>query len=90
MLKATTIEGAWCADDISSGGEAMPTDARDTRTLKGKLRAGEAVYGTFSQLGSASTIDVLGASGFDFVVVDTEHAPYGRESMAALVRAAQG
>jgi 4-hydroxy-2-oxoheptanedioate aldolase len=58
--------------------------------IKARLRAGGTEYGTFAQLGAAAVVDVLGAAGFDFVVVDTEHGPLGRETMAALVRAAQG
>lgn len=43
--------------------------------------------GTWSQFASAEVIDILGASGFDFTIVDTEHGAFGLETAEGLVRA---
>jgi 2-keto-3-deoxy-L-rhamnonate aldolase RhmA len=55
---------------------------------KAKLRRGEPVIGAFSFLGDPAAIEILGGTGLDFVIVDTEHTPRGVESLAELVRAA--
>jgi 4-hydroxy-2-oxoheptanedioate aldolase len=60
------------------------------RSLKQRLRAGDSITGTFVQIAAPALVEILGAAGFDFAIVDTEHGPIGRDSMAASVRAAQG
>jgi 4-hydroxy-2-oxoheptanedioate aldolase len=59
-------------------------------SLKQRLHAGEYLTGTFVQIAAPALVDILGAAGFDFVIIDTEHGPIGRDTMAVLVRAAQG
>ena len=58
--------------------------------LKEKIKAGQKVLGTFHELGSATAIEVLGYSGLDFVIIDTEHGPLGAERVQELIRAANG
>ena len=45
------------------------------------------VIGTWSQFANPEVIDVLGASGFQFTIVDTEHGHFGLETAENLVRA---
>jgi 4-hydroxy-2-oxoheptanedioate aldolase len=49
-------------------------------------RAGVAI-GTWSQIASAEVIDIVGASGFDFTIIDAEHGAFGLETAEQLVRA---
>lgn len=59
--------------------------------LKQRLRRGDTLVGTFSQITSPGVVELLGRLGFDFVIVDTEHgatSPYGPE-LENLIRAAR-
>jgi 4-hydroxy-2-oxoheptanedioate aldolase len=58
--------------------------------LKKKLSAGEAVLGTFVGTDSADLVEILGNSGFDFVILDMEHAPGTPQSIMGQIRAAEG
>jgi 4-hydroxy-2-oxoheptanedioate aldolase len=57
--------------------------------LKKKLLAGKPALGTFVGTGSADLVDILGISGFDFVILDTEHAPGTPISIMGQIRAAE-
>ncbi|MDO4227225.1 2-dehydro-3-deoxyglucarate aldolase [Neisseria sp.] len=43
--------------------------------LRQKLKAGETLIGCWSALGSPITTEVLGLAGFDWLLLDGEHAP---------------
>lgn len=58
-------------------------------TLKERLKKGDVVLGTFSSIPSASVVEVIGHSGLDFIIIDTEHGPVSIESAENLVRAAE-
>jgi 4-hydroxy-2-oxoheptanedioate aldolase len=58
--------------------------------LKKKLLAGEAVLGTFVGTDGADLVEILGNSGFDFVILDMEHAPGTPQSIMQQIRAAEG
>jgi 4-hydroxy-2-oxoheptanedioate aldolase len=58
--------------------------------LKKRLLAGEAVLGTFVGTDSADLVEILGISGFDFVILDMEHAPGTPQSIMGQIRAAEG
>ena len=47
-------------------------------------------FGTWVKLGTLETLEMLAIAGFDFVVVDMEHAPHSLESAYRLIVAAQG
>lgn len=47
------------------------------RTLKERLRAGEVCVGTHTYSASAANVEIIGRAGFDWVLVDCEHAPVG-------------
>ncbi|GHS86356.1 4-hydroxy-2-oxovalerate aldolase [Synergistales bacterium] len=59
-------------------------------TLKKRLLAGEIVLGTFVWADGVNSVEILGNSGFDFVILDTEHAPGTPESIINQLRAAEG
>jgi len=57
------------------------------KSLTEMLTAERPVLGTWSQLGSPEAIDILGAAGFDFTIIDAEHGSFGMEAVENLVRA---
>lgn len=57
--------------------------------LRKKMNAGSPVVGTFAHLGGQVTIECLGLAGLDFVVIDTEHAPFSHQEAMDMVRAAE-
>lgn len=59
------------------------------RAFAKKLRSRTPVIGTFVKLRDPSVIEMLGLCGFDFVIIDAEHAPFGRESLAVATLAAR-
>ncbi len=52
------------------------------------VRAGRTVVGTWLMGPHPSQVEIVAASGFDFVVLDTEHGSYDLEAAEPLVRAA--
>jgi 4-hydroxy-2-oxoheptanedioate aldolase len=57
--------------------------------LRQALEARQVVYGTWVQTPSPEVVEILGWSGWDFVILDLEHGPYGPESLPHLIRAAE-
>lgn len=57
--------------------------------LRSRLAAGAPVLGTWAQTPSPELIEMLGLTGFDFVVLDMEHGYFGAESLPNLIRAAE-
>ncbi|MDR1376644.1 MAG: 4-hydroxy-2-oxovalerate aldolase [Synergistaceae bacterium] len=57
--------------------------------LKRKLLRGETVLGTFAGMDSADAVEIIGRSGFDFVILDMEHAPGAPNSIMGQIRAAE-
>jgi len=45
----------------------------DKNYIKGKLKSGGRVFGTWSMLGSPSATNVISQAGMDFVIIDMEH-----------------
>lgn len=52
-------------------------------------RQAQGLLGTWVKIPSLETVEMLGHAGFDFVVVDLEHAPLGMETAYRLIAAAQ-
>ncbi len=56
--------------------------------FKKALKAGETVIGCWLSLGNATSTEMMGTAGFDWLLVDGEHAPYDigklREQLIAL------
>lgn len=55
--------------------------------VKQKLKNGEAVIGTFVKTTDPSVIEILGCTGMEFFVIDSEHVAYNPETVTDLVRA---
>jgi 4-hydroxy-2-oxoheptanedioate aldolase len=60
-----------------------------TLSLKAKLRAGEAVLGTFVHLNDPGVVEIAGAAGLDFVIIDTEHSAKDISVVENMVRASE-
>ena len=58
-------------------------------TLRQRLREGQFVLGTFLEIASPALVEILGLSGFDFVIIDREHGSIDLESAENLIRAAR-
>lgn len=54
------------------------TDTRPTTLFRTRLRDREPLLGSFIKTPTSHTIEILGGMGFDFVVIDEEHAPFDR------------
>lgn len=59
-------------------------DIRTDRRFKDKLIADELTLGTFIQVGGPEVVEICGAVGLDFVILDTEHTPVGWERLSAM------
>jgi 2-dehydro-3-deoxyglucarate aldolase/4-hydroxy-2-oxoheptanedioate aldolase len=58
--------------------------------LVDRLKASErSLLGTWVKIPSLETVELLGHAGFDFIVVDMEHAPHALDMAVRLVFAAQ-
>ena len=74
----------------------------DPTTFRKRLSAGEILTGTFIKTPTGHTTEIFGDLGYDFVVIDEEHAPFDRRAIddalvaaraagiAGLVRVASG
>jgi len=60
---------------------------RENRVLS-TLRGGGRVVGTFAKMHDPASVEILGLAGFQFVVLDTEHASMDRQALVDLLRAA--
>ena len=58
------------------------------RNFKEKIK-NQPVFGPFSKSTDPAFIEIMGYSGFDFVILDMEHGPNGLLNMQNLIRAAQ-
>jgi len=58
--------------------------------LKEKLQKGESVIGAFVGLGHPDVTEVLSRAGFDWLLIDGEHAPLGIETMQTMMMAMNG
>jgi 4-hydroxy-2-oxoheptanedioate aldolase len=58
-------------------------------TLKRKLDFGQSVIGPFLTLNCPDLVELMGLTGFDFLIIDTEHGPMEAESIQNLIRAAE-
>jgi len=59
------------------------------KAMRDKIARGGAVRGVFVVTGTPANVEILGYAGFDFVVLDTEHAPNDIGEVEHLVRAAE-
>jgi len=57
--------------------------------LRARLKARQHVLGTFIKTPTSHATEILGGLGFDFVIIDQEHAPFDRVDVDRLVLAAR-
>ena len=62
---------------------------RVTVPLRARVLAGETVFGTLSLLPEPALPELVGAAGYDFFIVDTEHVALDGQGLAHVVRAAR-
>lgn len=65
------------------------TQSTSPRTFRARLLAGAPMLGTFVKLPTTQVIEILGGLGFDFVVIDQEHAPLDRAQIDLMCLAAR-
>lgn len=58
------------------------------RSLREKLRSGDVCLGVFCELPCREVIEIIGLAGWDFAVIDCEHAPISDAMLPDLIRAA--
>lgn len=56
---------------------------------KEKIERGEKTVGSFFECGSTAVIEMMGMTGLDYVVIDTEHGPFEAEGVGEFVCAAE-
>lgn len=61
----------------------------NTRQLRQKLNSGQTVFGVFTPYSDPTFAELLGQSGFDFIVYDAEHGVIDETDMPALAMAAE-
>ena len=61
-----------------------------TNTAKRKMQAGKKTVGAWCQICSPYTAEIMAREGFDFLVIDLEHAPTDTAILLELVRAMDG
>lgn len=57
--------------------------------IKEKIETGGKALGTFFELGSTFAAECLGRTGFDYIIIDSEHGPFDPESTTDFIRAAE-
>ena len=60
-----------------------------TNRLKLALADGETVFGLLNSIASALMVEMIGYSGYDFVILDMEHVCVNPETLENMVRAAE-
>jgi len=58
-------------------------------SAKAKLGENKFLLGSFVEIGAPGLVEIFGLTGFDFVVIDCEHAALSGETVASMVRGAE-
>jgi staphyloferrin B biosynthesis citrate synthase len=64
-------------------------DSRPAATFRHRLAGGEQLIGTFIKTPTSHTSEIIGDIGYDFVVIDEEHAPFDRVTIDAALLGAR-
>lgn len=76
---------------MSESGPAPAPGPAPLTGLRGALADPNArLLGTFVSIPRVEVVELVAAAGFDLIVLDAEHGPFGIESLTSLVAAAQG
>jgi 2-keto-3-deoxy-L-rhamnonate aldolase RhmA len=62
----------------------------ETRSFRQRLLAGDRLVGTFLKTPTSHATEIVAGLGFDFVVIDQEHAPFDRTTTDIALMAARG
>ena len=62
---------------------------RKSNQLRRRLKQGDKVIGTWCSIPSASVVNIVAASGLDFVIIDMEHGPHSFQTVEDMIRAAE-
>jgi 4-hydroxy-2-oxoheptanedioate aldolase len=65
----------------------MTRELEKARALKARLRSGGLALAAQIELSDPAVVEILGQSGFDVLVVDTEHSPHSPENVQAMLQA---
>src|SRR3546814_17202549 len=76
-------------ESTSHRGLNMSENRPHPRECRSRLVRGEPVLGTFMKVPATQNTEVLGMLGFDFVVLDEEHAPWTRATLDQSLLAAR-
>lgn len=57
--------------------------------FRSKLTARQPLHGAFVKSPGLPGVEIIGALGFDFIVIDEEHAPFNRETVDMMLMAAR-
>ena len=60
-----------------------------TNTTKAKLAEGQTVFGAIISRFAPDLVEIFGAIGYDFVMIDCEHGPMELDQVEHMVRAAE-
>jgi 4-hydroxy-2-oxoheptanedioate aldolase len=60
-----------------------------TNTTKAKLKEGKVIFGAIITRYAPDLVEIFGAIGYDFVMIDCEHGPMGLDQVEHMVRAAE-
>jgi len=66
----------------------MILELEKAKKLKSKLRKGECCLGAQIALSDPSIVEIFGRAGFDWIVVDTEHAPQNLSTVRCMLQSA--
>ncbi len=69
--------------------DPISVDTSTAGALRSRLRAGDRLLGSFVKFPSGHSIEILGELGYDFVVIDEEHAPFDRVAIDHAILAAR-
>jgi 2-keto-3-deoxy-L-rhamnonate aldolase RhmA len=68
---------------------SSPPSRAGSATFRQRFAAREQLVGTFIKTPTTHAIEIIGGLGFDFVVIDEEHAPFDRVTIDAALLAAR-
>src|SRR5678815_2379753 len=63
--------------------------AMRTNTAKAKMAEGKVVFGAIISRHAPDLVELFGAIGYDFVMIDCEHGPMSLDEVEHMVRAAE-
>ena len=59
------------------------------KEFRRRFMSGESLFGTFIKSPGPYSIEIMAEAGFDFVIIDAEHAPFGKAAIDHAVLAAR-